>query len=244
MPERFDVTRPVDWSAAWSLTHDRERKVPAGYAWYGHPDVAEHPYCYSDSNGNASGNTLEEAILQGFCEIVERDAVALWWYNRIPRAGFDLDSLGDPYVAALTEHYRQLGRSLWLLDITADLGIPVMVGVSHREGHPVEDVLVGFGAHPDPRIAAIRALTEVSQFLPTVEVRDSDGMTTYQSDEPATLAWLRETRIADEAWLRPAPGRPLQYRGPVPGTARGRPGRGHRGLRRPRRAGGPRGHRA
>jgi ribosomal protein S12 methylthiotransferase accessory factor len=96
VPERFDVTRPVDWSAAWSLTHDRERKVPAAYAWYGHPDVAEHTYCYSDSNGNASGNTLEEAILQGYCEIVERDAVALWWYNRIPRPGFDLDSLGDP----------------------------------------------------------------------------------------------------------------------------------------------------
>jgi bacteriocin biosynthesis cyclodehydratase domain-containing protein len=221
VPERFDVTRPVDWSAAWSLTHDRERKVPAGYAWYGHPDVAEHPYCYSDSNGNASGNTLEEAILQGFCEIVERDAVALWWYNRIPLAGFDPDSLGDPYVAALTEHYRQLGRSLWLLDITADLGIPVMVGVSHREGHPVEDVLVGFGAHPDPRIAAIRALTEVSQFLPTVEVRDSDGMTSYQSDEPATLAWLRETKIADEAWLRPAPDRPLSTADhyPVPPAA-------------------------
>jgi oxazoline/thiazoline synthase len=221
VPQRFDVTRPVDWSAAWSLTHDRERKVPAAYAWYGHPDVAEHTYCYSDSNGNASGNTLEEAILQGFCEIVERDAVAQWWYNRIPRAGLDPDSLGDPYIAILTEHYRQLGRSLWLLDITSDLGLPVMVGVSHRVGHPVEDVLVGFGAHPDPRIAAIRAVTEVSQFLPTVAERDSDGMTKYQNDEPATLTWLRETKIADEPWLRPAPDRPLSSAAdyPVPPAA-------------------------
>jgi oxazoline/thiazoline synthase len=221
VPQRFDVTRPVDWSAAWSLTHDRERKVPAAYAWYGHPDVAEHTYCYSDSNGNASGNTLEEAILQGFCEIVERDAVAQWWYNRIPRAGLDPDSLGDPYIATLTEHYRQLGRSLWLLDITSDLGLPVMVGVSHRVGHPAEDVLVGFGAHPDPRIAAIRAVTEVSQFLPTVAERDSDGMTKYQNDEPATLTWLRETKIADEPWLRPAPDRPLSSAAdyPVPPAA-------------------------
>jgi bacteriocin biosynthesis cyclodehydratase domain-containing protein len=204
VPERFDVTRPVDWSAAWSLTHDRERKVPAAYAWYGHPDVAGHTYCFSDSNGNASGNTLEEAILQGYCEIVERDAVALWWYNRIPRPGFDLDSLADPYVSALRQHYRRMGRSLWLLDITADLGVPVMIAVSHREGHPVEDVLCGFGAHLDPRIAAIRALTEVSQFLPTVETRDADGNTIYAEDDPATLAWLRETKMADEPWLRPA----------------------------------------
>jgi oxazoline/thiazoline synthase len=84
-----------------------------------------------------------------------------------------------------------------------------MVGVSHREGHPVEDVVVGFGAHLDPRIAAIRALTEVSQFLPTVEARDSDGMTIYGTDEPATREWLRQTKIADEAWLRPAPDQPF-----------------------------------
>ena len=221
VPERFDVTRPVDWSAAWSLTHNRERKVPAAYAWYGHPDVAQHTYCYSDSNGNASGNTLEEAILQGYCEIVERDAVALWWYNRIPRPGFDLDSLGDPYVDALREHYRRMGRSLWLLDITADLGLPVMIAVSHREGHPVEDVLCGFGAHLDPRIAAIRALTEVSQFLPTVDTRAADGSTIYAEDDPATLAWLRETKIADEPWLRPAAGQPPRTAAdyPVPPAA-------------------------
>ncbi|MEV4090229.1 YcaO-like family protein [Nonomuraea fuscirosea] len=29
---------------------------------------------------------------------MERDAVALWWYNRARRPAFDLDSLRDPYV--------------------------------------------------------------------------------------------------------------------------------------------------
>ena len=210
VPDPFDVTRPVDWSAAWSLSQDTERKVPAAYAWFGHPDLNEHFYCYSDSNGNASGNTAEEAILQGFCEIAERDAVALWWYNRIPRPGFDLDSLQDPYIAALRAHYQQAGRSLWLLDITSDLGLPVFVGVSHRAGHPAEDVLIGFGAHLDPRVAAIRALTEVNQFLPSVERRDEHGMTFYLEDDPATLAWLRETKVAAEPWLVPDPGQPLR----------------------------------
>ncbi len=210
VPEPFDDNCPVDWSTAWSLTHDRERKVPAAYAWFGHPDLRDHFICFSDSNGNASGNTLEEAILQGFCEVVERDAVALWWYNRIPRPGFDLDSLNDPYVSTLREHYSKMGRSLWLLDVTADLGIPVMVGVSHREGHPTEDVLIGFGAHLDPRVAAIRALTEVNQSLPGVEMRDADGATVYLEDDPATLAWLREVKTAEEPWLCPAPGQPFK----------------------------------
>ena len=210
VPERFDDTSAVDWSTAWSLTHDTERKVLAAYAWFGHPDLHDRFICYSDSNGNASGNTLEEATLQGFCEVVERDAVAIWWYNRIPRPGFDLDSLNDPYVATLREHYRQMGRSLWVLDITADLGIPVMVGVSHREGHPTEDVLIGFGAHLDPRVAAIRALTEVNQSLPGVEMRDAAGETIYLEDDPATLAWLREVKLAEEPWLCPATGQPVK----------------------------------
>ena len=41
----------------------------------------------ADSNGCAAGNTVEEAILQGFLELVERDAYAIWWYNRLQRAG-------------------------------------------------------------------------------------------------------------------------------------------------------------
>ncbi|MGW2216949.1 TOMM precursor leader peptide-binding protein [Nonomuraea sp. NPDC001684] len=205
VPERFRTDLPIDWSPAWSLTEERERLVPSGYAWYGHPDLERHFYCVGDSNGNASGNSIEEAVLQGFCELVERDAVALWWYNRARRPAFDLDSLRDPYVDTVREFYRGMDRDLWLLDITTDLGIPAFVGVSHRLGHPVEDVIVGFGAHLDPRIAAIRTLTEVNQFLPSVERRDEHGETLYLDDDVATLAWWKETKLAEEPWLVPDP---------------------------------------
>jgi ribosomal protein S12 methylthiotransferase accessory factor len=204
VPDPFPTATPLDWSAAWSLTHDEERLIPAGHAWYGHPDLAGHFYCVSDSNGSASGNTLEEAILQGFCEVVERDAVALWWYNRLSRPAFDVDSLGDPYVDTMRAFYDSMDRNLWVLDITSDLGIPVFAAVSDRR-HEVEDIMVGFGAHPDPRIAAIRALTEVNQFLPYVDRRDEDGNTLYRTDDLETLTWCRTARLEQEPWLLPAP---------------------------------------
>jgi ribosomal protein S12 methylthiotransferase accessory factor len=201
--EPFDDDVPVDWTPAWSLTQQRERLVPAAYAWYGHPDGAKHLYCFADSNGTAAGSCLEEAIVQGFCELVERDAVALWWYNRVRRPGVDLDSLGDPYVGQLRDLYASQGRSLWMLDITSDLGIPVFAAISHRIGQPAEDILLGFGAHLDPRIGAMRALTELNQFLPAVERRNADGSTDYVEDDAATLMWWREAKIAREPWLRP-----------------------------------------
>jgi ribosomal protein S12 methylthiotransferase accessory factor len=50
------------------------------------PRPKPQQFCRADSNGNAAGNTLEEAtILQGFVELIERDSVALWWYNRLRR---------------------------------------------------------------------------------------------------------------------------------------------------------------
>jgi ribosomal protein S12 methylthiotransferase accessory factor len=97
-----------------------------------------------------------------------------------------------------------------MLDITADLGIPSLVAVSARTGHPVQDVLVGFGAHFDPQIAAARALTEVNQFLPAVIERDAAGETVYLEDDVATLAWLREVKIENEPWLAPDASQPAR----------------------------------
>ncbi|MET9588144.1 TOMM precursor leader peptide-binding protein [Streptomyces sp. NPDC006539] len=205
VPAPLDPTHPVSWVPAWSLTWQQERLVPAAYAWFGHPDLQAHGFCFPDSNGNASGNSLEEAILHGFCELVERDSVALWWYNRVVRPAFDLDSLGDPYIDSLRRLYASSGRELWVLDITADLGVPAYAAVSRRVDHPTEDILLGFGAHLDASVAVMRSLTELNQFLPAVRRRRPDGSTDYWEHDRATLAWWRETTVADNSWLLPGP---------------------------------------
>ncbi len=209
VPDPLPSDLTIDWGAAWSLTEERERLVPAAYTWYGHPDLYECFFCFGDSNGCASGNNLEEAILQGFCEVVERDSVSLWWYNRIRRPGVDLDSIGDPYIDTLRAFYARMGRNLWVIDLTTDLGIPTFAGISQRLNHPVEDIIMGFGAHPNPRIAAMRALTEVNQFLPSVERRDADGNTVYLEDDIATLDWWKNGKLAEEPYLLADPDQPL-----------------------------------
>ncbi|CAM5358709.1 hypothetical protein GCM10010329_39510 [Streptomyces spiroverticillatus] len=216
VPDPFDESAPVDWARGWSLTHDAERLVPAAYAWYGHPDLDDHFFCISDSNGSAAGNTLEEAILQGLCELTERDAVALWWYNRLRRPAFDMDSLADPYVDQLRSYYDAMDRDLWMIDISFDLGMPVYVAASRRR-HAVEDIMVGFGAHPDPRIAAFRALTELNQFLPMIEARDENGDTAYLVDDLETLTWLKNATVEQEPWLLPDPEQPATVVGPQAG---------------------------
>jgi ribosomal protein S12 methylthiotransferase accessory factor len=72
---------------------------------------------------------------------------------------------------------------------------------------PVEDVLVGFGAHPDPAVAVGRALAEVNQFLPMVS-RSVGDRTRYAVQDPETLAWFASVRVAEQPWLCPSEAAP------------------------------------
>lgn len=166
VPEPFDERRRIEWTPVWSLTGRCWRYVPTAYCYYNYPAAEGHDFCRADSNGNAAGNCLEEAILQGFLEVVERDAVALWWYNRLRRPGLDLESFEQPYLERLLAHYGGLGYGVWLLDVTSDFEIPVFAAVARKRSAREGEWLLGFGAHFDPRIAASRALAEMSQFLP------------------------------------------------------------------------------
>lgn len=198
VPEPFDPERAIDWTPAWSLTGDRLRYLPTAFCWYGCRDT----FCHGDSNGNAAGNTLEEAALQGLLELVERDAVALWWYSRAHRPGVDLASFGDPYLLRLQEHYRSRGRELWALDVTTDLGIPAFAAVSRRVGGGPETLLMGFGCHLDARVAVLRAVTEVNQFLPMTDATDEEpyGWTLETlATQPHLAPWGAPRALADYA---------------------------------------------
>jgi ribosomal protein S12 methylthiotransferase accessory factor len=136
--------------------------------------------------------------------------VALWWYNRIPRPAVDLDAFDEPYVALVREHYARIGRNLWAIDITTDLGIPAFVGCSQRLEGPTEDLLIGFGAHVDPRMALMRALTEVNQFLPAVTERNPDGSTRYWMDDVDAIQWWTEETLARNPYVAPHPDAPAR----------------------------------
>jgi oxazoline/thiazoline synthase len=159
----FDPSAEMEWSPVWSLRDERFKYLPTSllYFFYKGPG-GEIP---ADSNGCAAGNTLEEAIVQGFLELAERDSYAIWWYNRLQRAGLDLSQFDDAYIRDLQIELAETGRRLWVLDVTSDLGIPSFVAVTHWTENSVEQIEFGSGAHFDTRIAVLRAMTELNQFL-------------------------------------------------------------------------------
>jgi len=202
IPPRFDRRSSVDWTPVWSLTHEKTRYLPTSLCYYGYPGAgAALPR--ADSNGCAAGNSLEEAILQGLMELVERDAVAIWWYNRIRVRGVDLDGFDDPYFSQLRDYYAANGRELWVLDATSDLGIPAFVAVSRRVDRAREDIIFGFGAHFDARLGVLRALTEMNQILPTIlGIREDERGRPIHPDRLA-MQWWEEATLDGQPYLVP-----------------------------------------
>ena len=207
VPPRLDPDAEIDWTPVWSLTQQRHRYLPTSML-YSMPAEQRGPAdLIADSNGCAAGNTLEEAILQGFFELVERDAFAIWWYNRLRVPAADLCGFDDEYLASAPDHYAGYERDLWMLDVTSDIGIPTFVALSRRPDAPTEDIIYGAGAHTDPRIAALRAICELNQCL-TWLPRPGTGDGRPMIDDPLALWWWKTARLADCPWLAPAPGRP------------------------------------
>lgn len=201
IPLDFDTEKKVDWTAVYSLTEQDFKYLPSEYCFAQYPAEDEkNLYSYPDSNGCAAGNTIEEAILQGFLELVERDAAAIWWYNRIRRPEVDLKSATNPYVDEMMVYYKQIGRSLYVLDLTTDLEIPVFVAISHCEKTQENDqIIYAFGAHLDVDMALERAVVELNQILPIVVKKKGE----YLTKDPVFIDWLDCAKLKEEAYLVP-----------------------------------------
>ncbi len=77
-----------------------------------------------------------------------------------------------------------------MLDVTSDLGVPTYVAILHWMQNGQENIEFGSGAHFDKRIALLRTLTELNQFLSiglmdggTGEKPSLDGVTPLRAEE-------------------------------------------------------------
>lgn len=209
VPAPLTASTPIDWTPLWSLTAQRHKYLPTQLVYFraSATETDKSFYSMGCSNGNASGNTLEEAILQGFFELVERDAVAMWWYNRLLKPAVAVDTFGEPYLLVLADHYRQhYQREMWALDLTTDLGIPVFVAVSKRMEGKEEHIVVGLGCHLDARIALQRAFAEMNQMLGMAHTGEGGELSI---EDHETLAWLRHATVSNQPYLVGDPAQPF-----------------------------------
>ena len=192
VPQRLDSSVEIDWSGAKSLVSGRTEYFPTSLCYMYYPSPPNEEFCVADTNGCAAGASLTEAILGALLELVERDAVAIWWYNRLCRPAMDLESLGDAGLLEFDRSFREIGRQLHLLDVTTDLRIPSFVAVAAKlDG---SQPCFGAGAGMSARKAAFQAAAEVAQIVFWSE--NGSGSEEMRS-------WIQSATLDEQAYLKP-----------------------------------------
>ena len=145
---------PLKWTRGYNLTQDKEVLIP--FDWF---------FAINEFNGPSAGNCVEEALLQGICEIVERHTSSLVSHNKLKVAVIRAESATDPLVVEMLRKYKNAGVNLYLSDFSLDTGIPTVGVLAHDPATfpQLSEIVWTAGTTPDPQKALSRALTEVAQ---------------------------------------------------------------------------------
>jgi YcaO-like protein with predicted kinase domain len=187
----FDPDATIAWVKGFDVLQQEPCWVPAEIV---HTDYTQplDGYFLAGSNGLASGNHIIEAITAGICELVERDAVALWSASGMrerARRRLDIASVDDPDCRALIGKYAEAGMAVGLWDVTTDIGLAAFICDIHdlSGGDPRQlRRFHGAGCHPDRAIALVRALTEAAQARLTYIAGMRDDLLPAEYEEPTT----------------------------------------------------------
>ncbi|RUM41445.1 MAG: hypothetical protein DSY70_01315 [Desulfobulbus sp.] len=152
--EKLLADLPMRWTMARNLTRNQDVLVP--FSWF---------YAINEFNGPCAGNTMEEALLQGVSEVVERHVCAVISRHRIRTPALDLQSVTDPVARDLIEKFSRNGIELRVNDFSLDTGIPTIAVLAwDPQTFPEKSELVyTAGTTPGADKALIRALTEIAQ---------------------------------------------------------------------------------
>jgi YcaO-like protein with predicted kinase domain len=150
-----------DFISAADLMTGRNEEIAAQEVFLDYAQVfGEDIRTEADSNGCATGRTLAEATERALLECIERDAAGIWWYGRqpLPHAGTDVLEKTIPRLAWWLSERERVTR---LVDITSDIGVPVLAAVSSETDG--SRVALGFSAATDVQSAALSAVSEMVQ---------------------------------------------------------------------------------
>lgn len=177
LKQKFNILDPNELilSGGSDYKHDRDIHWVWGCDLARHEDIlvpacaVYHPYHLDDvflmdthTNGIAAGNTLEEAVVHGLAEVIERDAWSIARYTRnYSDALLIEDESVNQFIIDIFERFEDVGIEIVAKDITTDIGVPVIASFSRDLVYPMMKPIDGFGAHLDPRVAMVRSLLEI-----------------------------------------------------------------------------------
>lgn len=189
-PPPFDPQQALDWIAARDAHSQTQVWIAADQALIGRCERGdETAIAYATTTGCATGPNAEAARLSAVLEVLERDAIGLWWYSERRARACPPEILHD--VPVLHDFLTTRARITRFLDISTDLSGPVIAAVSWDTGGG--RVAIGFAARAQPPVAARQAAIELLQTEIGLDQR-------RDLDDPLEKLWVDTITCDDPAF--------------------------------------------
>ncbi len=169
----------LQWTTGYNLTEETQTLIP--FSWF---------YMINEFNAASAGNCREEAIDQGFCELVERHVCSLAAKRKLSAPGINLSSFTDPLVKDMLEKYQACNIQVYASDLSLGTGIST-VGILAFDPSTfphASEIIWTAGTSPDPQKAMSRALSETAQLagdFNTHSCYEASGLPKFQRIEHA-----------------------------------------------------------
>ncbi|WP_128895860.1 YcaO-like family protein [Longirhabdus pacifica] len=181
----YDPTKAYYWTSCFHWRDEQAVLLPEQFVYYDNQLLhQEERFLYETSNGTALGGTLQEAIIYGVFEALERDHFLLHWYTqKLPRR-IDVTSIKDDRIHGILCLLAAHQFEMYLFDITLEVGIPTVwvLARSQSEHHHIH-LYNAAGSNYDPEKAIFSGLVEV---VTSIFVYDK----LYANKEEELAAWI------------------------------------------------------
>ncbi len=196
--ERYSSSTVYDWVWAYSVQQQRQILIPQQLAYYG--QFGEEPcggrFVHETSSGSAIGGSIEEAMLYGLTEAVERDAFLVSWYGHRRCPTILPSTVADGLLKPLLARLAAQGLELVIQSVAVDLPVHVFaVRILNRSAHQDRAWYVAAGAHLNPLEALQSAINEVTSMVrssPDDHARGQAERGRYLLDRPEDVRTMAD----------------------------------------------------
>lgn len=153
----------IVWAPGFSVTRDRPTWTPLSLiAPHHYRREEDGPFDIAPVSGYACGLSVEEAVLRGIYEVIERDSFVINWYNQIPAPEIDLRNLTSVALLQTLDRFRCAPVQIRCCDLTTDIGIPTYIALMLGQDPSWPAVAMACATDVDPVRALQRTLFELA----------------------------------------------------------------------------------
>lgn len=149
------------WTKCKSLITNNFVHVPSQLVYLSYPFLKSEPTIYPGiSTGVAGGSCLSAALVRGIYEVVERDSFMIYYLDKLEPPKIDLKVINNDKIRQFLESAKRYKLEIVSLDITSDLGMPVIVSIIINRAGIGKAISVGLKSNSNIIDAIIGSIEE------------------------------------------------------------------------------------